>query len=163
VETRVVQHIGLHVPQCSLAWCQLKSISCVISGNSTTCGFVVTINDKVRQEQKRLQEVEYTLVGLLSRKMLIAFDSEGQSAYLNVIPIEFLTLYMNMTVLLDCPTTHLSIFHLFEIQCILISSIAFLWNTLRLLSIRKPVRIGKFQMVVPAIPTRWNERLVLIV
>jgi hypothetical protein len=31
------------------------------TGNSTTCGFVVTINDKVKQVQKRLQEVAYTL------------------------------------------------------------------------------------------------------
>jgi hypothetical protein len=36
--------------QCSLAWCQLKSISFVITG---TCGFVVTTNDKVEQVQKR--------------------------------------------------------------------------------------------------------------
>jgi hypothetical protein len=29
-----------------------KWISCVITGNSNTCGFVVTINDKVKQVQK---------------------------------------------------------------------------------------------------------------
>jgi hypothetical protein len=42
----------------ALAWCQLKSISCAITGNSTASGFVVTINDTqvFKQVQKRLKK-----------------------------------------------------------------------------------------------------------
>jgi hypothetical protein len=85
----------MYMIQSTLAWCQLKSISCVITGSRCTifhafCGFHIGIhvNDEIKQVQKRRQQhVQYMKCVIFFRITWLAMWYNQYSAQCIVIDV----------------------------------------------------------------------------